>query len=469
MLTVNIEDDSVKITSMRGKRVAFAVETPLQPGWVQNGVVLQKAQVGQLISTVLAQYSIREKEVSACVSGMHSVYRVVYVPRLAPALLAEAARKEMERAIPVPLDSLYTSWSDIKISAHEIALCLVGLPFDNVNSITDVLKLAGLQVKYLELKPLATARVTDEKTAIMLNVQAHSFDVTIIADGIPELIRCLPFPEPAMSEGDKAATIKEEIDRTVNFYNTSHPGSPLNNLTPCIISGYYRGTLSMILGYAVKPAPVLLLYPEEQDDNVFTANTGLALRTLNRLTRVDVNVIPRPTPAAGQVATTGAGPLPLVALVICALAVLGMFIINRMGESETIRLQLQMNEKTKLLSDIQKTYRDETAKAIAERESYQKILDTVKGPLTALAAQRDLTKRDLREAISVLPATIYLTKITVSSSSIQMDGAAPSEEILLNYARALRNQGIYNLVLISSMSNSTYTEITFTITVNLKR
>ena len=120
---------------------------------------------------------------------------MVYVPKLDRALLAEAARKEMERVVPVPLDSLYTSWSDIKISENEIALCLIGLPFDNVNSVTDVLKLAGLQVKYLELKPLAIARVIDEKTAIMLNVQANNFDLTIINDGIPELIRSLPLHE----------------------------------------------------------------------------------------------------------------------------------------------------------------------------------------------------------------------------------------------------------------------------------
>ncbi len=469
MLTVNIEDNSVKITSVRGKRVVFAVETPLQPGWVQNGVVMEKAHVGQVISMVLSQYRIGEKDVSACVSGIHSIYRVVYVPKLDRALLAEAARKEMERVVPVPLDSLYTSWSDTKISENEIALCLIGLPFDNVNSVTDVLKLAGLRVKYLELKPLALARVIDEKTAIMLNVQASNFDLTIINDGIPELIRSLPFTRQGMSDGDKVAMVKEEADRTVNFYNSSHPNSSLNNQTPCILSGYYRETLSMILGYAVKPAPLLLMYPEGQDDNVFTANTGLALRLLNRLTRVDVNVIPRATPLSGQPAMTGASQLPLVALIICALAVLGMFIMNNMAESETVRLQLQMNEKTTLLSEVQNTYRDETAKATADRDSYRKILDTVKAPLTYLATQRDLTNRDIGAAISVLPGTVYLTNIIVDSSSIELDGAAPSEEILLNYTHDLRDLGIYNLVLIKSVSNSTYTEIKFVITLSLKR
>jgi Tfp pilus assembly protein PilN len=469
MLTVNIEDSSVKITSVRGKRVVFALETPLQTGWVQNGVVLEKAHVGQVISMVLAQYRIRDKEVSACVSGIHSIYRVVYVPKIGRALLAEVARKEMERAISVPLDSLYTSWSDIKISENEIALCLIGLPFDNVNSVTDVLKLAGLRVRYLELKPLAIARVTDEKTAITLNMRANSFDLTIINGGIPEMVRSLPFAGQGMSDGDKVAVVKEEIDRTVNFYNSSHPSSPLNKQTPCILSGYYRETLSMVLGYAVKPAPVLLMYPEGQDDNIFTANTGLALRTLNRLTRVDVNVLPQAAPAAKQAAPMGASSLPMVAFIVCALAVAGMFIMNNVGGSETVRLQLQMDEKTKLLSDIQKAFREETANVNADRESYQKILDTVKAPLTFMATQRDLTNRDIGAAISVLPGTIYLTNIVVSSDSIELDGAAPSEGILLNYTRDLRNLGIYNLVLIKSVSNSSYTEINFVITLSLKR
>jgi type IV pilus assembly protein PilM len=469
MLTVNIEDSSVKITSVRGKRVVFAIETPLQPGWVQNGVVMEKAHVGQVINMVLAQYRIREKEVSACVSGIHSVYRVVYVPKLDRSLLVEAARKEMERVIPVPLDSLYTSWSDIKVSEHETALCLVGLPFDNVNSVSDVLKLAGLQVKYLELKPLSISRVIDEKTAIMLNVQSNSFDLTIINDGIPEMVRSLPFAGAGMSDSDRVAMVKEEIDRTVNFYNSSHPNSQLNNHTPCILSGYYRETLSMMLGYAVKPAPVLLMYPEGQDDNIFTANTGLALRTLNRLTRVDVNVIPRAAPAAGQAAPTGASPLPLVVLVICALAVGGMFIVNSIAESETAKLQVQVDEKAKLLSDIRVSYGDETSKLTAERLSYQKILDTVKAPLTFMATQRNAANRDIGAAISVLPATIYLTNIIVGSTSIELSGAAPSEDILLNYARELRKLGIYNLVLIKSVSNSTYTEITFAISLSLRR
>jgi len=106
MITINIEDSLAKITLVSGKRVVFASEAPLEAGWVQGGIVFEKAHVSQVISMVLAQNKIRDKDVVASVSGMQSIYRVVYVPKLDRALLAEAARKEMARAIPVPLASL---------------------------------------------------------------------------------------------------------------------------------------------------------------------------------------------------------------------------------------------------------------------------------------------------------------------------------------------------------------------------
>jgi hypothetical protein len=331
MLTVNIEDSSVKITSVRGKRVAFAAEAPLQDGWVQNGVVLETVQVSQVISMVLAQYKAREKEVVACVSGIHSIYRVVYVPTLDRELLAEAARKEMARAIPVPLSSLYTSWTSVKMSDFELALGLVGMPFDNVNSIIETLKLCALQLKYLELKPLAASRVIDEKTAVVINVQPNCFDLTIMNNGIPEMIRSLPFPaEVAMSDADKVRMVKEELDRTINFYNSGHPNSPLGQQTCCIVSGILCETLSMVMGYPVKPAPALLAYPEDQDANDFVVNSGLALRTISKLTKMDINLMPSAAPAAGP-AAAGFNPTPLIALGVCAALVLGMCTLSGMA------------------------------------------------------------------------------------------------------------------------------------------
>jgi len=463
VITINIEDSLVKIVVVRGKRVVVAAEAPLQARWVQNGVVFERAHVSQVISMILAQYKIREREAVAGVSGIQSTYRVVYVPKLDRALLAEAAKKELARAIPGPLSSLYTSWTDVKISDIEVALCLVGIPFDNVNSVMETIKLCGLRLKYLELKMLAVSRVIDEKNAIVVNVRPHTFNIAIVNNGIPEMLRSLPFPGgDAMSDGDKARMVKEEVDRTVDFYNSGHPGNPMGQQTYCIVSGILRETLSMVMGYPVKSAPTLLTYPPGQDANDFMVNSGLALRTINPLTRVDINVMPSAMPAARPSAPS-VNATPLITLAVCAALALGMWFMSGMAEKQTADMQLLLNQKAVQLNSMQKQFRDVTDEAVKASETYQKMFARLNEPIKYLADQRGLANRDLGQVFAALPATIYLTSISDNGNLIQVQGLAPSEEILLNYTRNLRDSGLFKLVLISVVGTSTYTEVTFTL------
>jgi Tfp pilus assembly protein PilN len=346
-----------------------------------------------------------------------------------------------------------------------MALCLVGLPFDNVDSVIETLKLGGLRPKYLELKPLAVSRVIDEKTAIVLNVQPAGFDITIVAAGLAEMIRSLPYPSLTASEGDKAAMVKDEVDKTVKFYNSGHPNSQLSDQTPCILSGNLREKLSSMLGYPSKPPPGLLFYPEGQDSNTFIANTGLALRTINKLTMVDINVIPQAAAAKKQAAgRTGLNMVPLAALAVGAVAVLGMWYLSSSAQGETLKLQLQMNEKTKTLSDTQKLYRAKTDKDAKELASYQLMVDTYSAPIRYVTESRRLVNTYIGEVIAPLPGSMYLTSIAVSGGNIALAGSAPSEEILLNYVRDLRARGIFGLVMVTSVDKSSFTEVTFAVT-----
>jgi hypothetical protein len=279
------------------------------------------------------------------------------------------------------------------------------------------------------------------------------------------MIRSLPFPSLTMSEGDKAAMVKEEVERTVNFYNSGHPNSPLNGQTFCILSGSLRDKLSTILGYKTKEPPHLLSYPQGRDDNTFIANTGLALRTINRLTRVDISVIPQAA-AARKLAggRPGLNVAPLVALAVGAVAILGMWYLNTAAQDETLKLQLQMNEKTNILSDTQKLYREKIDKDAKELAGYQLIVDTYSAPIKYVAESRGMVNTDIGAVIAPLPGSMYLTNIAVSSGNIVISGSAPSEEILLNYARDLRAGGRFKLVMITSITNSSFIEIAFTMT-----
>jgi hypothetical protein len=471
MLTLNIEDDTIKLTVFKGRRITLASEVPLTSGWVQDGVIIDRLAVGQQLIKTLLENRINDKDVIACVSATRSFYRVVFAPQLERTLMAEAARKEMEHISPVPLDTVYTSWLDVIISDVEIALCLLGLPHDNVDSVIDTMKLAGLRLKSLELKPLAVSRVVDEANAIMVNIQANGFDITILQNGIPELIRSLTFPQASMPDADRKALVSEELARTVNFHNSSHAERQLGSNTACFFSGKMRGEAPQDTGYMVKPLPSLLSYPAATDVGRFAANTGLMLKETggkSRLMKVDIDAMPRAVSAA----KTGTGrhvTTPLIALIIGVLIIITAYILSSIASKEVSDLKSMVNQQQKLVTDTQAAVTKQSSQGANQLEQYRKMLNSLKEPLDSLSQQREYTKRDLGTITSALPAVMYLTSLTDDGKFIKLEGIAPSSDIILNYARDLSLSGNFGSVNITSIENLRYSDFKFIITLECKR
>jgi Tfp pilus assembly protein PilN len=116
------------------------------------------------------------------------------------------------------------------------------------------------------------------------------------------------------------------------------------------------------------------------------------------------------------------------------------------------------------LSDTTKLYNEGNAKDAKELAAYKLTADTFSGPIKAVAESRALVNREIGEVIAPLPGSMYLTKITVSGDKIVIEGSAPSEEILLNYARDLGATGAFKLVMLTSVDKSSFVEVTFKLT-----
>jgi len=212
----------------------------------------------------------------------------------------------------------------------------------------------------------------------------------------------------------------------------------------------------------------LLTYPPGQDGNDFIVNSGLALRTINPLTKVDINVLPSAAPA-DRPAAAGLNAAPLIALGVCAALVLGTWVMSGMAEKQTADMQLLLSQKAAQLGSMQKQYRDVIDLTTKASDADQQMLARLNAPIKYLTEQRDMVNRDLGQVFAALPATVYLTSVTDDGNLIQVQGSAPSEGIMLNYARDLRSSGMFRLVLISSVGASTYTEVSFTIQLTMNQ
>ena len=463
MITLDIENTAIKMMVVRGKQVETAASLPLEPGLVQDGVIANPAVVGRLIGELMTAHGISEKRAVVGVSGIHAIYRVVPTPKLPKNLMDEAAQREAERVIPVPLNEIYLSWQTINMSDIEIAICLVGMPRSTVDTILETLHQAGLQPEAMDVRPLALARVTDERDAIVINVQQSGFDIVIMTDGIPELLRSLPFPAGMESPDEKIAEVKEELERTIAYHNSSHKGDEITSNTAAFVSGELGEMLAATLEYHARPLPRLLSYSEALNANEYAANIGLALRQVRAdasPARVSLNV----TPEAYM-----PKPFPLMQLVSWAFIIVAVIILFMFGaltlQKYTNNLNLQIQ-----ISKIQAQVQAKQGTQAAIKELQTKISKAEKDgtifkePVDNAAAQRAKVNEDISTVTSLLPGIIWAKSIGYNNEVTTITGMAPADTTIVDYVRALRNSGQFSEVLISDMREMQYNEWQFTLT-----
>lgn len=464
MITLDVEDNSIRVVSVAGSRVQTAASLPLEPGLVHDGVIVDPSAVGRRIGELIAAQGISDKKVVVSISGIHSIYRVVNIPKLPAKLMDEAARREMERLMPVPLNELYTSWQAISLSDIETAICFVGMPRNTVDAMLETLRQAGLQVEVMDVRPMALARVVDERDALIVNAQSFGFDIVVMIDGIPELIRSLPFPADAGSADDKIAEVKEELERTVAFYNSSHKGSEITNRMAVFVSGELGDMLAEIIEYRRKPLPQLLLSTDSLNISEYAANIGLALRQTrveSSPARVNLNItpeiyLPKPFPTI-QLASWAFIVLAVAVLLIFGISTAVKYrdTINLMGQVTDAQSQVEVRQGTEAAIKQLQTRIDEA----------QKSSDIFQQPLDSAKAQRSKANSDISTVTSLLPGIIQVTLIDYGSKGITVVGTAPDDTTIVDYVRALRNSGQFSSVLISIMSEVEYNQWQFSLAI----
>lgn len=472
MITIDIEDNGIKIVQLKGKRVEKYIDAEIASGLVQDGVILDKETIAFHLQDLLHSNGISEKKVILGVSGIHSIYRLVRTPVLPKAMMGEAVKREMGRVMPVSLNEIYSSWQAEPVSNVENVICMIGLPRNTVDALLETMALAGLEVTIMDVKPLALARVADEKDAVVINVQSGSFDIVVMINGIPELLRCLSFPNTDMADDEKMDLIKGEISRTISFYNSSHKAAPISENTSAFVFGEYREQLAGQLSFSVKPLVPMLTYPPEFIPEDFTVNLGLALKELkasNSQIRININSMPvtyvqKPRSVAQIVALAG---------ILVGIAVLGyMAVITGQTLQNTKSLELQVED-----ARVKVAARQGTATEIEKLESNLKSVATelayYQEPLLSYAEAREEINGDLSRVTSLLPGAIDLERIDYGKSGDDKEimatewnvfGIAADELVVVNYCNYLRETGRYDRVMVSQMERVEFNEVSFIIT-----
>jgi type IV pilus assembly protein PilM len=459
--TLYIDDTCIRMMVARGRRINKMADVPLDSSTGEVSAEARQAEIVAKVKQLFKSRKINAKKVIIGMSGLHCLSRPIALPQLPKAMLGEAVMREAKRVLPMPPEQLYISWQVLSSTGSNIQAFMLGIPHQMADSMLGIVKQLGLKPYLMDVKPLALTRLVKLPTAIVMDVQAREFDIVIMADGIPQPIRTVPFPQETISLQDKMPIVKEELKRTIQFFNTNKPDKPLQSDVPIYVSGEileepesYQA-MARELGYQVLPLTSPLKCPKQLDPSHYLVNIGLALKVLPReagalltnLNTLPMAYQPKPISIVKLVA------LPAAALAIGVIALLGMTVQDAAASIGSA--QGKLDTTNKILTQRQ-TQKKQLTESIASLEKQLKASDASRVVFTAafdsLNKQGDKINGDLRATTSSLVNGVALKSIMDSGQGISISGQATSEAEVLKYARQLVGSGRFSEVTVTGIN-----------------
>jgi len=462
IVTLYIDDTVIRLLVIYGKRIRKLAELLLEPGLIEDGVVIKEAEVANKIKQFLKDQRVRSKKVIVGLSALLCLTRPIILPQLPKALLDEAVMREAKRLLPLALEQLYISWQTIPAPEGQTQVFLSAIRRKRADTLLKTLRQAGLNPYIMDIKPLALARLVKEATAVIVDVQPTEFDIVVMADGVPQPIRTVSFPSEALSQQEKLVKIKEDFERTIEFYNSNNPEKPLDSNVPIYVSGELadepklRLSLEGELGHPVLLLSSPLNCSRRLDPTRYMVNIGLALKEPSLREKAgplvaNLNLLPidyQPKP----ISWTRVAAIPGAVALIGLLVPMAMFVQSASADIALMHNQLdttnQLLVQRQLLRQEIRNNIAELEKKIAETEASR---DKFTLALSSLNKERSVINGDLDVTTKSVPGTINLTAIDYTDNGLTITGSSPSEAEVLSYATSLDASERFSEIIIASM------------------
>ena len=461
--TIYIDDSAIRVLRSKGRQVRKWASMPLEPGLVKDGTVLDEDAVAAKIKELWQTQKIGSRKVIAGVNGINCLYRLITLPELPKNILPEAVNREARRILAIPLEQLHLSWQALlTLKKGEMLVYLAALPRNSTDGLISTLHKADLHPYLMDSKPLALARTITETKAILIDVQPGNFDIVVLMSGIPQVVRSLPLDREA-SLDEKMPLIKEELQRAITFYNSSHLEEPIEASMPVLISGELSeqpDTWELLLAKQKHPVQILPSPMESSEDfpaSQYTTSIGLALKevlasekgaiaySLVNFNALPEMYIPKPRPVSEILFA----PVITVGIALLALgAFANITTLNRVADSRhnlTIVQQMALSSHTQI---------EDITALIEEASSMKATADAFTATLDDINVSRDEINGDLAQVNKYLSNSAIKLPLSVSADgeALTVNGLADKADAVLRYAEDLRATGRFASVLIASMS-----------------
>jgi hypothetical protein len=286
VITLDIDSTSVRLLETKGGVVRRWADASFEPVKAEGGEeASDELALGRTVKQLMVSSGIKSNKIIASISGLYSISRILSESSLPAAPTTEEAVLELANQImPLSENRRYLSWQTLKADEGERLFLTVGIAREIMDYEMRALKSVGITPQVVELKAMALVRVVNKEQALILNIEPSSFDIIIVAKGMPEIMRTTAWRQENLSLEDAAEHLARTLEMTVDFYNSNHLETPLDETLSLFITGQLSINLELvenikaILVYPVEPLAPPLECPAYLPISQYAVNIGLALR-----------------------------------------------------------------------------------------------------------------------------------------------------------------------------------------------
>jgi len=457
-----INDKSIRLMVTSGRRISKLAEVPLDIDLENVSDEDKEMELVEKIKHLFSANKISPNSFIFGMSGLHSLSRPVVLPLLPKAMQEEAMTREAKRLLPVPPEQLHISWQIVSSDESRMRAFIVAMPRQTTDYLLNALDQAGLRPYLMDIKPLALARLIKEETAILIDVQETEFDIIIVSEGFPQPMRTVSFPHDSLSYEEKLAIVKDELRRTVQFYNSNNPEKVLSEDTAVYISGEMADTdsfelLSQELGYTVTPLTSPLKCPKQLDPSHYLVNVGLTLKELPRESGsllANINTLPGdylPKPISRD-------RLMAIPAAVAAVGVVVAFIFVIQNTAGNIQATNDQVDANKFIITKKQAEKQKLIKGIDDLEAnianFEIINDSFTIAYDTISSTSDELNDNIRTVVNNVSGGVELTSMIHRKDSITIMGIAPTEKEILEYARELDETNRFDEVVVTNIKEN---------------
>ncbi len=239
----------------------------------------------------------------------------------------------------------------------------------------------------------------------------------IMEDRLPQLIHRLSLAGEVTSASERLSAITEEVNRTVDFYNSSHKENPLDSAVPMFVcsdlaevpEGWQSLGGKLECPVSILPSPVES--PDGFDANDFMVNIGLALKELwqeregANFSLVNFNALPEVYQPKGVSLTSILSRVGVIVGIVLMIG-MGFLIYSRAEYISLLRSQLApVNNSIATQIKEVATLQDQIKQVEAQLGPLAARAEVFTTTLASLKAGREQAINDLVDVINLMPET----------------------------------------------------------------